>query len=73
MPAMVGFINLVSMGSASVFTVGDVFYISPISYNTTYAGSGSFNTGDGLQIANYANQTNIDSTSQFDMPVVGNM
>lgn len=72
MPSMVGFINIISMGSSSVFTVGDAFYMSPTSYATTYAGSGSFNTGDGLYVTNYENSTNITDANQIDQPIVGN-
>jgi hypothetical protein len=51
MPAAVGFVNIVSVGSSGVVQFGDTVQISPQSSAKTYAGSGSFLTG-GLTNAN---------------------
>ncbi|QJC51755.1 spore germination protein [Paenibacillus albicereus] len=51
MPAAVGFVNIVSIGSSGVVQFGDTVQISPSSTSKTYAGSGSFLTG-GLTNAN---------------------
>ena len=51
MPAAVGFVNIVSVGSSGVVQFGDTVQISPSSSSKTYAGSGSFLTG-GLTNAN---------------------
>ncbi|MDF2946274.1 MAG: spore germination protein [Bacillales bacterium] len=72
MPAMVGFVNVISIGSSSIFNIGDVFYICPNSSARTFAGAGSFNTGDSLNIANYESTTNVNDPDQYDMPIIGN-
>lgn len=58
MPAIVGVVQVFSQGNSSVFNIGDVFKIMPISTAKTYAGSGSFNTGDNLYITNNQSSTN---------------
>jgi hypothetical protein len=46
MPGIVGNMKIVSVGPSSVVQIGDAIQLSPSSSNKTYAGSGSFNTGD---------------------------
>ena len=46
MPAIVGVVQVISIGSGSVFHIGDVFRISAASNAKTFAGAGSFNTGN---------------------------
>lgn len=46
MPSIVGNIKIVSVSSSSVVILGDSLIINPISTSKSYAGSGSFNTGD---------------------------
>lgn len=58
MPAIVGVAQVISIGSSAVFNIGDVYKIMPISNAKTFAGSGSFNTGDGLYVNNYRSATN---------------
>ncbi len=58
MPAIVGAIKINAMGSSAVFNIGDVFTISPASTAKTFAGAGSFNTGDHLQVRNEYSTTN---------------
>ena len=38
MPAMVGHIRIVNIGSSGIFHIGDVFAIRPISYSRAFAG-----------------------------------
>ncbi|KXG10108.1 putative spore germination protein GerPA [Anoxybacillus sp. P3H1B] len=72
MPAFVGVVKLNSIGSSGVFHIGDVFAISPYSVAKTFAGAGSFNTGNGLSIYNYYSNTNTNDADFMDDSVVGN-
>lgn len=58
MPAIVGVAQVVSVGTSGVFHIGDVYKIMPISNVKTFAGAGSFVTGDGLRVTNYQSSTN---------------
>ena len=51
MPAMVGHIRIVNIGSSGIFHIGDVFAIRPISYSRAFAGAGSFNVGDNVSVS----------------------
>ncbi len=53
MPAIVGHIRIVNIGSSGIFHIGDVFAIRPISYSRAFAGAGSFNVGDNVSVYNY--------------------
>ncbi|TVY04423.1 spore germination protein [Cohnella terricola] len=53
MPCIVGNVKILSIGSSGVVQFGDSIQISPSSNSKTYAGSGSFLTGD-LPISNNA-------------------
>ena len=67
MPAIVGVVQVISIGSAAVFHIGDVFRISSASNAKTFAGAGSFNTGNEVQLQNYQSTTNTfdqDGTDQ---------
>lgn len=67
MPAIVGAVQVISIGSAAVFHIGDVYKVSTISHAKTFAGAGSFNTGDGLYVYNNQSTTNTfdqDGTDQ---------
>lgn len=57
MPAIVGSIAINALSSSAVFNVGDVQTICPVSYVKTFAGAGSFNTGDHLHVENGYNLT----------------
>ncbi|MFD2681286.1 spore germination protein [Bacillus seohaeanensis] len=52
MPAIVGVVQVISIGSSGVFHIGDVFSICPVSTAKTFAGAGSFITGDGISVYN---------------------
>jgi len=73
MPAIVGVVNLNSVGSASVFHIGDVYTIAPISTAKTFAGAGSFNTGGGLYVVNQQSSTNTSDNDVNDQNVAGNL
>ncbi|MFV9511323.1 spore germination protein [Tepidibacillus sp. LV47] len=62
MPSIVGGIKINSIGSGGVVNVGDAIYISPKSTSKSYAGSGSFNTGDFLNNNNGLSSTNTNDT-----------
>lgn len=65
MPAIVGVAQVINLGSSSVFNIGDVYKIMPVSNAKTFSGAGSFNTGDGLTLYN-----NQSSTNTFDQDSV---
>lgn len=58
MPAIVGAIKILSVGPSSVVHIGDCLQISPQSSSKTFAGAGSFNTGDFLRTNNALSATN---------------
>lgn len=63
MPAIVGAINVNNI--SGVFNVGDVGIISPTTYSTTYAGGGSFNSGDTLNVNNSPSVINVYGSDAF--------
>ncbi len=72
MPAIVGAMKVNSVGTASVVHIGDVVNISPYSEVKTFAGAGSFNTGDGLYVFNQNSITNTFDSDLVDQPQVLN-
>lgn len=58
MPSIVGNIKINSVGSSGVVNIGDAFYVSPKSASKSFAGSGSFTTGDFQQKNNTLSATN---------------
>jgi uncharacterized phosphosugar-binding protein len=67
MPSFVGIVKIISVGSGAIVQMGDSIYHSPKSTTKSYAGSGSFNTGD-LAVTNNA----VSSTNAFDSDGVDN-
>jgi hypothetical protein len=61
MPCIVGNVKVLSVGSSGVVQFGDNLILSPSSTSKTYAGSGSFLTGDFPRSNNL-----ISATSTFD-------
>ncbi|UKS26425.1 spore germination protein [Paenibacillus sp. HWE-109] len=62
MPSIVGNVKIISVGPSSVVHFGDSFIIAPTSSSKTFAGAGSFNTGDFPRIYNaYSNTITNDS------------
>jgi len=72
MPAIVGAVKVNSVGNSSIFNIGDVFAMSPHSTAKTFAGAGSFNTGDGMRINNQQSVTNTYDTDVIDQVNVAN-
>ncbi|MBJ6364270.1 spore germination protein [Paenibacillus sp. GCM10012307] len=58
MPAIVGFVNVVSVGSSGIVQFGDAVQLTPSSISKTYAGSGSFLTGSLANANNAVSATN---------------
>ncbi|WP_043933108.1 spore germination protein [Bacillus sp. EB01] len=73
MPAIVGVVQVISLGSSSIFNIGDVYSISPVSNAKTFAGAGSFNTGDAIQNLNHISSTNVNDTEGIDQPITFNV
>jgi spore germination protein PA len=69
MPAYVGAVQVINLGSSGVFHIGDVVQIRPISNTKTFAGAGSFNTGDGLAIYNQYSATNTLDNDGIDQGI----
>lgn len=68
MPAVIGFVRIVSVGSAAIVQFGDAVFLSPSSSSKTFAGAGSFLTGDlpmtnnGLSLTNTNDPDGVDTT-----------
>ncbi|MGE7764071.1 spore germination protein [Peribacillus sp. NPDC096540] len=73
MPAIVGFVQAINVGSSGVVHIGDVFKISPYSTSKTFAGAGSFNTGDSISLYNAHSNTNTYDSDAVDQPLVLNV
>ncbi|EEL51735.1 spore germination protein gerPA [Bacillus cereus Rock3-44] len=71
MPAMVGHIHIVNIGSSGIFHIGDVFAIRPISYSRAFAGAGSFNVGENISVYNYQNTTTVNDSDVVDQAIIG--
>jgi len=65
MPAIVGAIKVVSVGTGSIVHIGDAVFLSPSSTSKTFAGAGSFNTGD-FPLTNNA----VSATNTYDADLV---
>jgi hypothetical protein len=69
MPSIVGNVKILSVGSGAVVQFGDCLQVSPSSTSKTYAGAGSFLTGD-LPVTNNAvsatitNDPDVQDSSQ---------
>lgn len=66
MPAIVGVVQVISIGSSGVFHIGDTYKIMPLSNAKTFSGAGSFNTGDGLTLYNHQSNTNTYDSDVLD-------
>lgn len=73
MPAYVGVIKIISMGGSSIFNIGDVNLMYPTSQAKTFAGAGSFNTGDGLSVYNHHSVTSVNDNDTNDQNIIGNV
>ena len=73
MPAIVGAIQVINIGSSGIFHVGDVYKISPISTAKTYAGAGSFNTGESLSVHNTDSRLTTNDQASVSQPISFNL
>jgi spore germination protein PA len=62
MPAIVGHIKILSVSSGSIVHIGDSLILSPSSSSKTFAGAGSFNTGDFPRVLNSVSSTNTNDS-----------
>lgn len=69
MPAIVGYVRIVSVGSSAIVQFGDAVFLSPTSSSKTFAGSGSFLTGDLPNTNNGINMTNTNDPDGIDTSV----
>ncbi|CDQ40675.1 MULTISPECIES: spore germination protein [Virgibacillus] len=69
MPAKVGAVKVINLSSSSIFNIGDVYSMSPDSSAKTYAGGGSFNTGDGIRVHLGNSKTYVYDPDKVDQPV----
>ncbi len=60
MPCIIGNVKILSVGGSGVVQFGDCLQISPASTSKTYAGSGSFLTGDLSRSNNAISATNTN-------------
>lgn len=74
MPAIVGNVKIVNVGPSSIVQFGDAIQLSPNSTSKTYAGAGSFNTGDLAHTNNAVSSTNTNDRDVKDstQTTVGN-
>jgi len=72
MPAVVGIVQVNSIGSSGVLHIGDAFRISPQSLSKTFSGAGSFNSGEKLYVYNYYSQTNTNDQDVSDQTMAFN-
>ncbi|MFC4617752.1 spore germination protein [Camelliibacillus cellulosilyticus] len=66
MPAIVGAVQVVNISSSGFFNIGDIFIAGPMASTKTYAGAGSFNTGDHIRTSSQYNMTQVMDNDQFD-------
>ena len=69
MPAIVGIVQVISVGTNGIFHIGDVFKISPYTNSKAFAGAGSFNTGESISLYNAYSQTNTNDADGIDQPI----
>lgn len=69
MPVMVGVVKVINISASGVFNIGDVYSICPDSNAKTYAGGGSFNTGDGTQVRLKHSHTRVFDSDKLDQPI----
>lgn len=69
MPAQVGAVKVITVSQSSIFNIGDVYSMCPESSAKTYAGGGSFNTGDGTEIKLANSRTVVYDKDAIDQTV----
>jgi spore germination protein PA len=68
MPAKVGAVKVNNVSSSAVFNIGDVYSISPVSSAKTYAGGGSFITGNGTRVQINSSYNYVYDKDLIDQP-----
>ncbi len=66
MPSIIGAVKILSVGSSGVVLFGDCLQVNPSSTNKSYAGAGSFLTGDLPRSNNAVSATNTNDPDVFD-------
>ncbi|SFA82041.1 spore germination protein PA [Lentibacillus halodurans] len=69
MPAKVGAVKVNTIDNASVFNIGDVYSMCPESTAKTYAGGGSFITGDRAYIRLGQSMTYVSDQDKTDQNI----
>ncbi|GGK07218.1 putative spore germination protein GerPA [Lentibacillus kapialis] len=69
MPAKVGAVKINNISDSGTFNIGDVLSMSPESSAKTFAGGGSFNTGDGTYIRLGRSTTYVTDPDQADQNI----
>ncbi|MCP8615545.1 spore germination protein [Salirhabdus salicampi] len=72
MPAFVGAVKINSIASSAIFHIGDVYSMAPYSTAKTFAGGGSFNTGDGIRINLGHSYTHVLDKDRIDSSISAN-
>ncbi|RWZ55188.1 spore germination protein [Halobacillus fulvus] len=72
MPAKVGVVKVITLSSSSIFNIGDVYHMAPKAWAKTFAGGGSFNTGNGIHVQVNRSNTYIDDNEVVDQTIVNN-
>ncbi|RUS46957.1 spore germination protein [Cohnella sp. AR92] len=70
MPAIVGAVNIIAIDG--IFTIGDVGTIAPVGFFKTFAGGGSFNAGETVNISNSPSVFNVYGNEVFEQNIVAN-
>jgi spore germination protein PA len=66
MPAIVGNVKILNVGPSSIVHFGDSLILSPTSSDKTFAGAGSFNTGDYQRVSSSVSSTNTNDSDLVD-------
>lgn len=72
MPAIVGVAQVITLGSSSIFHIGDVYKMMPLANAKTFSGAGSFNTGESLNLQNQQSTTNTFDPETIDQGIILN-
>ncbi|WP_102028010.1 spore germination protein [Salirhabdus sp. Marseille-P4669] len=72
MPAIVGAVKVNSISTSSIFHIGDVYAIAPTTSSKTFAGGGSFNSGNNIDIQVDQSYNYVFDSDKNDQLIVGN-
>jgi len=72
MPSIVGNVKILAVGPSSIVNFGDAYQMSPSSTSKTFAGSGSFVTGDLSGTKQLLSNTNTNDADVSDSNSSGN-